>query len=118
MSLRSETPPAPANLDFGEPPTSDQPTSAMLKADIDSGRTGDKVPHGDVGAAPLGTCEEAGGAPPTPQDVKLARTNEAASQRVRKAANVPERSRWLMPASIGVLVTIPVFFGLAMWLAG
>ncbi|GJD94766.1 hypothetical protein [Methylobacterium iners] len=89
----------------------------MLKADIDSGRTGDKIPHGDVGAAPLGTCEETGGTPPTPQDVKLARTNEAASERVQKAANVHERSKWLVPASIGVLIAFPAFFGLAMWLA-
>lgn len=117
MSLRSESPPSPANLDFGQPPDSDQPTSAMLKADIDSGRTGDKAPHGDVGAAPLGTCEEAGGAPPTPQDVKLARTNETASERVRKAADVHGTSRWLMPALIGVLIAFPTIFGLVLWLS-
>lgn len=118
MSLRSETPPSPANLDFGQPPDSDRPTSAMLKADINSGRTGDKAPHGDVGAAPLGTCEEAGGAPPTPQDIKLARTNEAASEQVRDAADVQGKSRWILPASLGVLIAFPALFGLIMWVSG
>jgi hypothetical protein len=32
-----------------------------LRADIDSGRTGDKVAFPDPSAAPLGTDEEAGG---------------------------------------------------------
>ena len=117
MLLRSETPPPPGNLDFGQPPASDEPTSAMLKADIDSGSTGDKAPHGDVGAAPLGTCEEAGGAPPTPQDVKLARTNEAASERVRDAVDVHGKSTWIKPASIGVMIALPTLFGLAIWLS-
>jgi len=33
----------------------------QLRADIDSGRTGDKVDHPDPAAAPLGTDSEAGG---------------------------------------------------------
>lgn len=35
-------------------------TTDRLHADIDSGRTGDKVPAPDPAAAPLGTDEEAG----------------------------------------------------------
>ena len=68
MTLRSETPPPPANLPADPPPDSEAPTAAQLKGDIDSGRTADKTPHMDIGAAPLGTCEEAGGTPPTPRE--------------------------------------------------
>jgi hypothetical protein len=50
--------------------------AAQLKADIDAGRTGDKVGGFDPGAAPLGTDEEAGGAPPSPGEVALAREAE------------------------------------------
>lgn len=104
--LRSETPPPPGNLDAREPPDSDRPNVAQLKGDIDSGRTGDKIAHVDVGAAMLGTCEEAGGAPPTPQEVKLARTNEAASQRVRDAADPHGKRRWTLPLYVGVVGAI------------
>jgi hypothetical protein len=48
----------------------------MLKGDIDSGRTGDKNPVFDPGLSPLGTDDEAGGTPPTPERVELARTEE------------------------------------------
>ena len=88
MTLRSETPPPPANLSVDPPPDSDTPTSAQLKGDIDSGRTADKTPHMDVGAAPLGTCEEAGGTPPTSQEVRLARQNERAPSEKTKAGYV------------------------------
>jgi hypothetical protein len=39
-------------------------TSAVLKAEIDRGSTGDKVPGFDPGAAPLGTDDESGGVSP------------------------------------------------------
>ena len=51
-------------------------TTERLRADIDSGRTGDKVATGDPAAAPLGTDDEAAGAPPRPDDVALARRHE------------------------------------------
>src|SRR4051795_10745079 len=35
-----------------------------LRSKIDSGQTGDKMPWPDPAAAPLGTDDEAGGAPP------------------------------------------------------
>ncbi len=106
--LRSETPPPPGNLDVAEPPDSDAPTVAQLKGDIDSGRTGDKVAHVDVGAAMLGTCDEAGGTPPTPQRVKLARATEAASEQVRDAADPHGKRAWTMPLYIGVVAAISV----------
>jgi hypothetical protein len=52
------------------------PTSAQLRDDIDSGRTGDKARGLDPAAAPLGTDEEAGGAPPTPAEIAQARAAE------------------------------------------
>lgn len=109
--FRSETPPPPASLDFGVAPESAAPNTAQLKADIDSGRTGDKVPHGDVGAAPLGTCEEAGGTPPTPQEVRMARRDRA-SPAVRAAADPHGERSFVMPlfwataGSIGGLIAL------------
>ena len=51
-------------------------TTAQLRADIDSGRTGDKVAAGDPAAAPLGTDEEAAGTPVPAAAVAEARSNE------------------------------------------
>lgn len=96
LPLRSEAPPPPANLDFGVAPDTEAPNAAQLKADIDAGLTGDKVPHGDVGAAPLGTCEEAGGAPPGPQEIREARRDRA-SPRVRAAVDPHGARSFVMP---------------------
>lgn len=43
----------------------DPPTVERLRADIDSGRTGEKVRYPDPAAAPLGSDEEAAGTPAT-----------------------------------------------------
>jgi hypothetical protein len=56
---------------------------AQLKADINAGLTGDKVPGFDPATAPLGTDEEAAGAP----------TSEAAAQHARTAQRRPARER-------------------------
>lgn len=58
------------------PPLSSNPTSAQLKADIDSGATGDKIGVYDPGLSPLGTDDEAAGTPPTPERIRLARFHE------------------------------------------
>lgn len=57
-------PRADARPDGGATPP---PTTAAqhLRADIDSGRTGDKIPVEDPAAAPLGTDDEAAGTRPT-----------------------------------------------------
>ena len=114
--LRSETPPPPGNLPADAPPDSETPTSAQLKADIDSGRTADKTPHMDVGAAPLGTCEEAGGTPPTSQEVRLARQNERAPSEKAAAGYVHQRQSWVLPVYAGFIVLAAVGLGLALWL--
>ena len=51
-------------------------TTARLRADIDSGRTGEKVATIDPAAAPLGTDDEAGGTPPSADAIELARRQE------------------------------------------
>jgi hypothetical protein len=51
-------------------------TTDRLRSDIDSGRTGDKVPANDPAAAPLGTDDEAAGTPPSRGAVDLARQHE------------------------------------------
>jgi len=58
------------------PPDSAVPNPSTLKADIDSGRTGDKNPVFDPGLSPLGTDDEAAGHPPSAFRVALARRFE------------------------------------------
>ena len=72
----SDVPPTRTVKTIDAPPLSAAPTSAQLKGDIDSGQTGDKNPVLDPGLAPLGTDDEAGGTPPTPSRIKLARRSE------------------------------------------
>jgi len=52
------------------------PTVDKLRADIDAGRTRDKVAWSDPAAAPLGADEEAAGTPVSRERVELARSNE------------------------------------------
>ena len=52
-----------------KPPNVDQ-----LRYAIDHGAAGDKVDFPDPAAAPLGTDAEAGGFPPTAEELKLAAT--------------------------------------------
>ncbi len=47
-----------------------------LRADIDSGKTGDKVAASDPAAAPLGTDEEAGGVTTPAEALEKARRAE------------------------------------------
>lgn len=67
-------------------------TTDQLRDDIQSGRTGDKVPGFDPAAAPLGTDDEAAGAPPSPQTVQAARIQEQAgpADGGRPNASTPE----------------------------
>ena len=73
MSLRSETPPPPGNLHVVTPPDVDRPTTAMLKADINSGATGDKVAAYNPGLSQLGTDDEAAGNLPSHERIALER---------------------------------------------
>ena len=73
----SDLPPTRTIEPIDQPPDSDNPTMAMLKADIDSGATGDKTEVFDPGMAMLGTCEEAAGTPLRPDQIAWARLQEA-----------------------------------------
>ncbi|AWN35875.1 hypothetical protein [Methylobacterium radiodurans] len=115
MVSRSETQPPPANLLVDTPPASDNPTTAMLKADIDSGATGDKVEHYDVGMVQLGTCDEAAGTPPTPERIALARKTAAATRATRDAADPHGQRSWVMPAFAGFIVATAMVIGGAFW---
>ncbi len=58
----SAAPVGTARRDTG-PADAPKPNTAMLKGDIDSGRSGDKVEVFDPGMAMLGTCEEVAATP-------------------------------------------------------
>ncbi|UMY19931.1 hypothetical protein MMB17_11885 [Methylobacterium organophilum] len=118
MSLRSETPPPPANRIPEAPPPSERPTAAQLKEAIDAGRTGDKIPAHDPGLSPLGTDDEAAGAPPSPSRVALAREEESSPRR-RRAARMQTghgRNRGVLLAYAGIILAIAIILGLAFWL--
>jgi hypothetical protein len=80
MTYKSDTPmsrsaePAPPSH---APPGDPNANSAMLKADIDSGATGDKVNAFDPGLSMLGTDDEAAGTPNSAARVNLARQQES-----------------------------------------
>lgn len=61
------------------------PTTDQLRADIDSGRTGEKVAYPDPAAAPLGTDDEAAGNSPTIKE----RSIEAAAREVVQHRQAP-----------------------------
>ncbi len=50
--------------------------AAKLRGDIDTGKAGDKIGFPDPAAAPLGTDAEAGGASPSPEEVRKAHRHE------------------------------------------
>jgi hypothetical protein len=65
-------------------------TVDQLRADIDSGRTGDKVAATDPAAAPLGADEEAAGTPLQLDAVRLARRQELGhEEEKRKSYGAP-----------------------------
>jgi len=71
------------------------PTSDRLRKDIDRGRAGDKTDFPDPAAAPLGTDDEAGGNPPSEEQLRIAREDEIRrrpSERDEPSATV-DRSR-------------------------
>lgn len=97
------------------PPEDAHPNAAMLKADINSGRSGDKTEVFDPGMAMLGTCEEAGGNPMTPKQIQTARMEET-RQRWRFGRRNPSSAhdkddRGILGGYIGVIALIAVVIG-------
>lgn len=72
-----EMPPTRTIKPIDAPPDSANPTTAQLKADIDSGRTGDKVGAYDPGLSSLGTDDEAAGTSAGPDRIRMARHFES-----------------------------------------
>ena len=83
-------------------------TVEQLRADIDSGRTGDKVSAPDPAKAPLGTADEAAGTPPSPEAIALTRRLETSR---------PHQSR--PPAGLGhAWILIAIVIALAVAIVG
>lgn len=93
------------------PPASPDPTLAQLKADIDSGATGDKTPVFDPGLSPLGTDDEAAGRPPGPYRIALARYMENMqrwAKGARRAGHADHPGDSALYAFLGMIVCIGV----------
>ncbi|HSV02833.1 MAG TPA: hypothetical protein VLI41_06465 [Phenylobacterium sp.] len=78
MTDQTPTPQTSSGPDRGANP-------ALIKGDIDSGETGDKVPGFDPGAAPLGSDEEAAG--------PMVSGRTEARERVQERAARPQERR-------------------------
>ena len=94
-------------------------TAQQLKAEIDRGKTGDKVADGfDPGLSTLGTDDEAAGAPNTPEQVAMAQRLEIKGAPPPKPGQAAETSRPGMPALwpiIGALVLVALIVALVVW---
>jgi len=91
-------------------------TVSQLKADIDSGLTGDKNATADPGLSPLGTDDEAAGRPASPERVALAREEEKKIGRLAMAADKPRTNAPIM-VLIGSILVIAAVVVLAFYLA-
>jgi hypothetical protein len=88
--------------------------AAVLKDEIDSGRTRDKVPWFDPGAAPLGTDAESAGNSPT---ASASTTDSPASQAApardsgndRAVYELQDRLMWPVIIGLCALLAIAVF---------
>jgi hypothetical protein len=100
----------PKRLTFGSPLTSNRSTASQLRHDIDHGRTGDKVDFPDPTVVPLGTDEEAAGAPPNPCAIQAARTLEA-SRSVNSIASGKVGAAWLL-----IAFAVALGIGLVTWM--
>ncbi|HVL72251.1 MAG TPA: hypothetical protein VM434_10235 [Beijerinckiaceae bacterium] len=94
--------------------------AARLRADIDSGRTGDKVAHPDPAMSPLGTDDEAAGNPPSRVEVMTARAHETwnpARQAARDGSHAHSTARhgWGSPAFILLIAAVAVVIVVGVW---
>jgi hypothetical protein len=121
MATLPDIPPARSAEPMASPPDAADPTTAMLKADIDSGRTGDKNPVYDPGLSQLGTDDEAAGRPPSGLRVALARRTESVkrwSRGARRTGAAHGQRDGLPFVFIGFIVAVAVALVLGMWLVG
>ncbi|WP_262297928.1 hypothetical protein [Microvirga sesbaniae] len=119
MSTRSDvphnadTPPTRTVKPMDAPPLTKGSTTAQLKGDINSGRTGDKNAVFDPGLSSLGTDDEAGGTPPTPEQVDRARHQESSARwkdGAEKDSYAHRDSRKALYAFVGFIGLVLVLF--------
>ena len=85
------------------------PTTDQLRAEIDSGRIGEKVAHPDPAAAPLGTDDEAAGNSPTIKE----RSIEAAAREVAPHRQAPNGVIIYSIAIVAVVVAVAAIWSLS-----
>ena len=89
-------------------------TTARLRHDIDRGRSGDKVDVVDPAVAPLGTDEEAAGAPAPAEAVAQAHEEEVIASPKRSERRDGDHA---VAIYVTIIVSIATIVGLAIWLA-
>lgn len=113
MAQNPDIPPSGTVKPIDAPPESGQPTVAQLKADIDSGRTGEKVGVFDPGLSPLGTDDEAAGHPASPRRIAMARHYENVARWVTGGGKVRathEQNGVALYGFVGFIVLVGVVF--------
>ena len=97
-------------LPDGPAPTPGGSTVAQLKDDIDQGRTGDRARSGDPGLSMLGTDDEAGGHPNSPELIDQMRKLETGRSNGRTdTAQAPgAHSQGVAPKRFGLLLSVAV----------
>lgn len=104
------------------PPVPETPNPDQLRARIDEGATGDKVPASDPAAAPLGTDAEAGGSRLDPADIARDMRDggppepPAAAQNARGPA--AGRTRTAAFVAVAIVVAVGAAVVAAVWMPG
>jgi hypothetical protein len=100
----------------GPDPSAGGSTVAQLKNDIDMGRTGDRARTGDPGLSMLGTDDEAGGHPNSPELVdqmrKLEQGRSNAATDSKQAPGAHDQNQKSLP--VGLILTAMVAIALAL----
>ena len=118
MTTNSDVPPTRTIKPIDASPESDRPTTAMLKADIDSRATGDKTEVYDPGLSPLGTDDEAAGRPPSAKRIAMARHYERFERWIRNARKAPgAHEKWdgALTGFASFIGIVAVIFVGALW---
>lgn len=89
------------------------PTTARLRHDIHRARGDDKVDAMDLAAAPLGTDDEAAGAPPSPAAIKGAYEHEIGASLVSSEGATGDHA---VAIYVSIVVSAALLVSLAIWL--
>jgi len=101
------------------PPSDDDLTADALRHALDRGQGGDKTDFIDPAAAPLGTDDEAGGHPPTREQIVAAARQELGpprsphEKRVRRT--IPLRAKDGVGLGLVLVLVLLVVMMLALW---